>query len=602
MPTFVFVEIHYLISYHKAIGLNLKMNLSIRKFLVLATILFVIFMGIGILIRKTVVNADLNSNGSRPTSFEFDFLPNCQSNCPNGVNIKCRSESQVETLCGSNAPACAGNCEITMPDFVCQSMGITDNLESQDVRLSHEELQSILSTPNPNFAGQCSLVHEYGHICDPEVSSSQACDETYAQNLEYSCIKQRLDYNCLGENPPWDAEKCRRGCEAWNDDSIPVKIWDACICNNSSGYQGVDGGTCCNCLNECKNLDRVQNLIPQTCRAFGYTGPTQQELNEICSRHSKEGGHNCDYHNEQSEISTGDGGIVSGKCEAGTGFNPEGCNAKLSVCLEPNTISDEDEFANVLSVRHCEVIGENFVPYFFSWSIGPKTTDHCSSPQTDECLMDVSCIKFSCNLGTTSSGSVRVRSGSENLSGVTVKAQKDKGPYSLGDNAVQEKGTTDDQGDLKINLTLGSWKITAEKQGYPSQVETLVVTKGQTFTLNFQFSPAVFATPSTTATSTVSASTTSTIGTIVNSTGNQKLKVTVLDNRAKINGARVTISQGSSTYTKSTNLFGVANFTKLVPGKWNIIVQKDGYHMLDQTPASETLPGDSKLTVQLRRD
>lgn len=468
-----------------------------RKILIIyGVIVLLLFIGVGILARQRYVGADTNS-----LAHDTSWIDSCTFNASpdngqktDGIMVVCQKDEGIMTT----SAMFMGDGIIWLKDSLCASYGIVTEPGQPYAILSKSQLkQNLFCSPDKVNSAQdisncCALSHEVSHACTAGVGSDSQeqmrCSEVPAGNVEATCRNVYLDKICI--NNPLSLE-CMQYCTQDAVTDAASKIWDACMCNESVKGAGSDGATCCSCLAECKDVDRIKNLLPNYCIANNLVNLTAQE--GYCNFISeKDRTHNCDAYNNSQQDNQGN----SLSCSGGTGFDPAQCSQYRSNCYIPQDEAKDKELMNFWCK---ETFGSDFLLNKI-FQTEPEGIHNCTAPYVDR-SMGYSCIKSTCDLHTSSQVSIGVSSGSITgplaekasaagpISGVTIKVQKDRGPYSVTDNAMHNLGTTDTDGRVKAGLLLGSWKITAEKAGYQSQTKSVVVSKDQPFSVNFVLVP-----------------------------------------------------------------------------------------------------------------
>lgn len=556
-----------------------------KIFFVYMTSIFVLFLAVGFIARQWYVGADPASTGGNIGFGDLNWLNTC-SRCPT-MNLICDDANFPEN---TTAGAYVNNCNLYMPVGACQLHNLSSRSNIAPRSLAGDLDCAADKINNSDDADQCCfLVHELGHICDPIPNGTrpqEMCTEVYAEQIEMLCRNVQFDKLC---SKPGNEGICKEMCDVAIFRSA-IKVWDACMCNEGANGTPSDGGTCCGCLNECKNLDRVKKLVPQTCISKGWIN--SDSLNSYCNEQSAaNASHGCDYYNRGSYTYTqGSVGWIDNECEGGTNFDPSQCGQSLHNCYDP----EWDESNTFLADNQCSsVFGSNFDLYSI-FRLDPEGITHCPSPRLDM-RVNFSCIKSSCNLGTTQAGFAAASSSSSTasraltetanagapLAGVIIKAQKDRGPYSVTDNAVQTLGTSGADGKVMMNLLLGSWKITAEKDGYQKATQYVNVQKDTPFNLSFNMTPTGTQPP----TPPITPPTPPVIA-------DKTLKVVVRDavlvsSSRPLNGATVKISKGDKTFTKTTAApTGEAIFENLEAGTWNLEITKQGFALSPSSSAN----------------
>ncbi len=492
------------------------------RFLLIALLLFGLSFLAGRFIRNKI-SADSVSY----------FPPGCQQTCPT-IHVSCET-SQYPTQTTET-----GSCSITIPEAMCTGQGLStgDYSYSQFTNINQCKSYSGEDTLN-NAQNCCAIRGMMTKACTPPNGSPMMpkCNDVKADNSEQACYKDTMDYYCDPNNPKVDIGECQAHCQDDMTRMAPTKIMNACMCEegNDENEQGVDSDSCCRCLDECKNLKRVnEQVYPKYCQIGAAV--TQERLNDACETMIAS---KCDSFNQDSKRYA-NGQLVDATCHGGTMFDKRLCEVNSIAAPYLNTTNTS--MAEELSNQYCgSKMGSSFDYMARLKTIGlhnciPRQngqTCEASGLQSTNCPdgfcsdasggWSFSCIKIGCNYsqgpiinGSSTGGGnetvvgiVKKADASTPLSGVKIKVQKQTGPYSIiGDNLVKDIGVTSNSGAIYFSLSQGAWNIVAEKSGYQTTTQSLVVSNSVPPTLNLSMIPEG-QTP--TASPTVSVSTNNTI-------------------------------------------------------------------------------------------
>lgn len=485
-----------------------------RVLLVTAFVILVVLVEAFVMIRRFVVNADEQAKG---------FPPSCSQNCPN-INVTCGASGAVE----------AGSCSIAVDAVTCARQGLQTGTYSYDKFTSLNQCQRFSGGDTLNdMQSCCALRGSLYKACTPPSDNSPQpkCDDVNVGNAEQQCIKDSMDYYCNSNNPKVDINECKASCQDLVMLRAPEKIFGACMCNLGVDQvnTGTDSKSCCACAKECKSMNRIaDDIYPAYCSVGYYQIEPQMklDLDKVCDSIATS---KCDSYNETSKVRQ-NGKLVSGECSGGTGFTVGQCRSE-SLAM-PDLASAPE--LSTLKESGPDMICKNFYGAEYTSKITKITTRLCISEELarwkglitsgQHCTtdferagcneglcsdrgggVDFQCVKKSCDLSlpttmlnpsaTSGSGGVGLIKAqkayaAESLSGVKIKVQKQQGPYAIaGENIIEEIGETSGKGQLYFSLLEGAWNIYAEKAGYQTTKQTVIVSSGMNPTINIVMPP-----------------------------------------------------------------------------------------------------------------
>lgn len=544
--------------------------------------IFVLFLAVGFIARQWWVGADGNQDALIGIDFKDSsvWLEQCKSRCSK-IDIVCDESEDV-------SDASADGCTVHLMSDICRNNNLSSGSNSLDqIKQLFRRLES-----GSDLTG-CILIHEIGHSCDinyEDPNRNEMCSEVGANQAQLACEKKIIN-NVCASNPA--NELCTSSCNSYKR-MLPAIVWDACMCSGSSTVGGVDNAVCCSCLKECKDREYYKSLVPSYCGEL-----SDQEIQGNCNQYSSNSTHDCGYYNEGVRDKSKQCETVDFEpqiCDMGTEYFGQGIDSAQQIVdnscanLAPPEGERIEYLRGIINVfkpttcRDCtpeEHIGDIWCP-----------ENKC---KTSVGYIKYSCIDSQCDQGATSPVNVTIRKGAlsalgtsiaqaeELLKGVNVYAQREGSFYQGILNAPRKLlGTTDDSSQVLTNMTLGNWKIIAQKEGYKTVSQTISIVRGQpiNLTLSMISDDTQPPPPPPALDKTLIISVKQQNGSAgYDGSGNYTYNTA-------ISGATVKITKDGKNYTKITPTTGDVTFENLEAGVWNILVTKPGYAVSSTSPTT----------------